>query len=38
MFGKTEKNKNMPNVFLCRTDSAELIYWCYNLPLAICYN
>ena len=26
MFGKTEKNKNMQFTFLCRTDSAELIY------------
>ena len=34
MFGKTEKNKEMQNAFLCLTDST-LIYWCYNLPRAI---
>ena len=38
MFGKTKKNKNMQNAFLWRTDSAELIYWCYNLSHAFCYN
>ena len=38
MFGKTEKNKEMQNAFYVGLILQSLIYWCYYLPRAICYN